>query len=799
MNNYYSKITMRTWVLLPLLLLTSYLAKASQAEPNILDLSSQAQIADVEDNDYSFSHFLKIQDELPFRALTGSNEDLGFTNHHYWLKFPISNPTDRYKDYYFETARPLTDKVDLYLVGKNGKIEKRVSGDQIPFDERDFADHKSIFHLELPPNAELQAYLHLASDGEVISIPLKLYDTESFIQNASTEQVFYGLFYGMLIFASIFYLFFFISLKERTFMYYGLYVLFIGLLQFSLDGFLFQYLLPSGGWVNSRAVISLALIANFFLIKYAEHFLELKSNLKVVSKIFNVIIALQALTLVGLSISPLALQLSYPMANALGLISILLILGSVFALSGKNVKVDPFFSLGITFFVAGFVVFILNNFGILPTNFITTNSTKFGTGLEVIFLSISMINRIRNLRREKEEIQNTALQHLQDMNDLKSYFMSNMSHELRTPLNAIMGVSDFMIRESTDKKVIENFEVVKYASVGLLSCVNDILDFNKIEKGELKLSREDFAPVDVANDIIKSIVSQAKNKGLNFEYNVDEKAPDIIIGDSERLTQILNNVLNNAIKFTSKGSVRFDMDYIPIDKENGQLKFTVTDTGVGIDKVKQKSVFRSFTQVESDDKRNYGGLGLGLSLVKELVNLHQGTIEIESEPNQGTQCTIFLPYEVKTAPKSSVSLPDSPYDLKNARVLVVEDNPINQMIIKKLLSCWSNTIVDVVNDGKQALEILKSSDFDIILMDLQMPVMDGYEATTNIRNGVVGNDLKTIPIIAVTADTMESTKSRVMDIGMNDYLSKPINQDALYRKITQQLEQSKLSAELKIA
>lgn len=780
-------------------MLVSVLASAKSLESQIIDLSSKGQIADVNDNDYTFPEFLKIQDNLPFRNLSRSNEDLGFTNHNYWLRFPISNPTDRYKDYYFETARPLTDVVELFLVDKNGNVEKRISGDQIPFEERDFGDHKSIFHLELPPHADLQAYLHLASDGEVISIPLKLYSTESFIQNASKEQVFYGLFYGILIFASIFYLFFFVSLEERTFLYYGLYVLFIGLLQFALDGFLFQFILPSGGWLNSRAVIILALVANFFLIKYAEHFLELQSKLKAVSIIFKVNIVLLALTLLGLSISPLGLQLSYPLANAIGLVTILLILGSVIVLRKRNVKVDPFFSLGILFFVSGFVAFILNNFGVLPTNFITTNATKFGTGLEVIFLSLSMINRIRNLRLEKEKIQNQALQHLQEMNELKTYFMSNMSHELRTPLNAIMGVSDFMIKESTDKKVIENFEVVKYASVGLLSCVNDILDFNKIEKGELKLTKDEFNPTIVISEVLNSIANQAENKGLKFNSKLDDNTPDLIFGDSERLVQILNNILSNAIKFTSKGSVEFSMDYISIGEKNGQLKFIITDTGVGIDKAKQQSIFRSFTQVEVDDQRSYGGLGLGLSIVRELVNLHQGTIEIESEINRGTKCTIHLPFEVKATPKSSISLGDTPYDLHNARVLIVEDNPINQMIIKKLLNSWKNTNVEVVNDGKQALEILQETDFDIILMDLQMPVMDGYETTANIRNGKVGNDLKAIPIIAVTADTMESTKTKVVETGMNDYLSKPINQEVLYRKITMQLEKSKFAENLKIA
>ncbi len=779
--------------------LISFIVSASPESSSIVDLSTQAEIVDVKDHNYSFSGFIKAQDTLSFRALANSNEDLGFTNNNYWLRFPISNPTDRYQDYYFETARPITDIVELYLVDQNGDVEKRVSGDQIPFEERDFQDRKSIFHIEIAPRSTLQAYLHLASDGEVISIPLKLYDSEAFIKTTSKDQIFFGLFYGILIFASICYLFFFISLKERTFLYYGLYVLFIGLLQFSLDGFVFQYILSSSNWLNSRAVIMLALIANFFLLKYAEHFLNLKSNLRLVSKAFTVIVILLALTFLGLCLSTVGLQLSYPLANALGLVSILLILASVITLRTKKIKVDPFFSLGMTFFVAGFVVFIMNNFGLIPTNFITANSTKVGTGLEVIFLSLSMINRIRNLRREKEHVQNLALQHLQEMNDLKSYFMSNMSHELRTPINAIMGVSEFMIKESKDKTVVENFEVVKYASVGLLTCVNDILDFNKIEKGELKLTREEFTPGHIVDDLIKNIGSQAKKKGLSFEYNIDPKTPGLVMGDGERLLQILNNVLNNAIKFTSEGLVTFKMDYIPLDKKNGQLKFTITDTGVGIEKQKLQSVFRSFTQVESDDKRNYGGLGLGLSIVKELVHLHSGTIEIDSEPNRGTQCTIFIPYEVKQSENPTISVHQSEYDLHNSRVLVVEDNPVNQMIIKKILTSWNNTVVEVVNDGKQALDLLKNQSFDIILMDLQMPVMDGYEATVNIRNGMVGNDLKSIPIIAVTADTMESTKSRVIDTGMNDYLSKPVNQELLYKKINHHLDQSKPSENLKIA
>lgn len=749
------------------------------------DLYQSAQIANVGKEHLSFSEFQSIQHELSFRDLKRQNEDLGFTSDFYWLKFPVSNTENQYKEVFFETARPITDLVELYLVNDQNEVQKLVSGDLLPFDQRNFKHRKSIFRLNLPPKTTYTAYLHLGSDGEVISLPLKLYTTADFVEATYREQVFYGLFYGILFLATVSYLFFFISLKEKTFLYYGFYTLFIGLLQFALDGFFFQYITSGGGWLNSRALISMALIANIFLGKYAEHFLHYKSNFKILPIIFRGIYLLLALFLVGIMFSDKILEISYPVANGLGLLTILMILGSVISLRFRGKKVDTFFTLGITFLVIGFVVFILNNFGVIPSNFVTANSTKIGTGLEIIFLSLSMINRIRNLRMEKEAMQNKALDHLREMNELKSHFMSNMSHELRTPLNAIMGVAEYMTHNNKDPKVIENFEVVRNAAVGLLSCVNDVLDFEKIQKGELVLAKEQFRIRQTLNQLIQNFSKQASDKGLSFTYEFEESLPDHAIGDSGRLNQIVNNLLSNAIKFTSTGNVKLEIGYT---EKDSSLIITVKDTGVGIEQVKLESIFNSFSQAQIDDRRQFGGLGLGLSIVKELVSLHEGKIELDSTPQVGTKCKVTLPYKLLRVDSQPEEPLKSDYNLNGARVLIVEDNPINQMIIKKLLGSWENTYLDIANDGKQALDKLAADDFDIILMDLQMPVMDGYEATSQIRGGMVRQDIIHIPIIAVTADTMEKTKSKVISTGMNDYHSKPIDQRVLFEKMVTLLQ-----------
>lgn len=757
----------------------------SNAIPQEFSLHNYTTIADVGQKKLDIQYVIANSNGLNYKKLQTENDDLGFTQNHFWTKTELKNTTDLTLNYYLETARPITDLVELYLIdGVSGKIVKKVSGDTMPYSQRSFDNRKTIFKIEIAPQSSLQLILHLKSDGEVIKIPVMLYSSESFIRMVSNEQLFFGIFYGILMIAAIIYFFFFFALNEKIFLYYSLYVLFVGLLQFALDGFFYKFVTPSAGWFSNHAVLFIAIIAVFLSGKYSELYLKIKTNSKQIYLLFKVAYGLLFFLLFCVIFIPSILLFSYVLVNVLTLVFLILIVYSILHLYYKRKPVDSFFTAGILFLIIGFGIFILYNFGLFPINFFTQNSSKLGTGLEVIFLSLSMSNLIRNLKNEKNELNRIALVRSEEMNDLKSYFLSNISHELRTPLNAIMNLIDSISNEVQDAKIRKNCQIIKYSSHSLLSSVNDILDFSKIEKGELRLENNQFDPVQVLEHVKNNAINIAKDKGLEFQFSKSEAIPDFLIGDRTRLVQVVNNVLNNAIKFTASGFVKFTIASALKPNNRASLILTVSDSGVGISKDKIDRIFDSFSQNNIDNKRKFGGLGLGLYIVKTLVDMQNGTIEMDSKINEGTTCVITIDFDISTEQRK-IEAPAKTIidDLEGKSILVVEDNPINQMVLKMILKKWLNTRAVYVNNGQEALESFKTNHFDIVLMDLQMPVMDGYEATIAIRNGEAGADNSNIPIIAVTADVMETTKLRVKEIGMNDYLSKPIKKEALYEAV----------------
>ncbi|TDE52932.1 hybrid sensor histidine kinase/response regulator [Flavobacterium sp. GT3P67] len=750
-----------------------------------ISLHKYTTITDVGQRNLDIKYVINNYNTLNPKKLETENDDLGFTQSNFWAKTELKNPTDLVLNYYLETARPITDLVELFIVdGVSGEITKKVSGDNMDYSKRSFDNRKTIFKIEITPRSSLKLFLHLKSDGEVIKMPVMLHSSENFIKTISNEQLVFGIFYGILTTVSIIYFFFFFALRTKTFLYYSLYVVFIGLMQFSLDGYFYELITPGGGWFSNHAVLFFAMMAGFLLGKYSEVFLNIKKHNKTIYFLFNVVYFLAFVLILCILFIPAALAISYPLANVLGLLILILIISSVFYLYYKKLAVDSFFTAGILFLILGFGIFILNNFGQVPNSFLTQNSSKLGTGLEIIFLSLSMANLIRNLKNEKNELNRLALVRSEEMNDLKSYFLSNISHELRTPLNAIMNMIDSISVEVTDDKIRKNCQIIKHSSHSLLSSVNDILDFSKIEKKELRLESVQFNPDEILENLKNNAVNRAKDQGLEFQFLKSDAIPNLVIGDVTRLVQVVNNVLNNAIKFTSKGFVKFDVDCKIKENNRASLKLTVSDSGVGIPQEKINSIFDSFSQNSIDNKRKFGGLGLGLYIVKTLVDMQNGSIELDSKVNEGTTCIITLDFDIVPQQEKAEVL-DKPtvYDLEGKSVLVVEDNPINQMVVKMITKKWLNTTVVYANNGQECLDAFKTNHFDIVLMDLQMPVMDGYEATIAIRNGEAGAANASVPIIAVTADVMESTKLRVAEIGMNHYLSKPIKNDTLYRAI----------------
>lgn len=745
-----------------------------------------ASISNVGNASFTIQEFLTIQDTLKFEAITGPNSNLGFTKDNYWLKFTLKNISNRDLSLFFETGRPITDIIELHQVDESGFISSQITGDLLPFNTKPIAHRKMIFQIELEAGKSYDFYVQYQSDGEVINLPLELHSATSLVLASYKYQLVFGIFYGILLLTGAIYLFFYFGIKEKSFLLYFVYVLSVALLHLSLDGYFFQYFTPSAGWLSRNAVLIAAAFSALAFGRYVQVFMKVKNFSPLLEKIYNGL-HISLLILIGaIFFLSAGLEFYYPLVDLLGVILLFLIIATIITAFSRKAAPDAFFSMGLFFFFAGFFIFILNNFRVIPNSFITESASKFGTGLEIIFLSLSMANRIRILKSEKEQMQEIALQRSQESNEIKSFFLSNISHELRTPLNAVIGLSKSIQETTQDPKIKSDLEVIQYSSLGLLSAIDDILDYSNIEKKELKLEERPVEVGKIVQELRTITANKAKDKGLNFIYEEINQLPAFIIGDKARIRQILLNILNNAIKFTQEGDVKLSIQSDSSSNNSVDLTITITDTGVGIEQEKLDRIYESFIQEQIDDKRKFGGFGLGLCIVKALIELYQGTITITSTKGKGTTVVMRINFKVpeKKAAQATSSISGT-YDLQGKHILIVEDNPVNQVVMKAILRKWQNTTFDIANNGIEALEKLQAAHVDLILMDLQMPEMDGYEATVAIRNGEVGSKNQQIPIIAVTADATDKAKEKVKAVGMDDYMTKPVDKDELYSKVQQ--------------
>jgi signal transduction histidine kinase len=384
---------------------------------------------------------------------------------------------------------------------------------------------------------------------------------------------------------------------------------------------------------------------------------------------------------------------------------------------------------------------------------------------------------------ELEQERDLAIQHEQEAKaatEAKSSFLANMSHEIRTPMNGVIGMIELVSRSKLDEEQKDFIATAKRSAKSLLMIINDILDFSKIEAGELTIELVEFDLEQLFTELTHDQQFQANKKGLKLELVKEYVQQGKVVGDPYRITQVLNNLLSNAIKFTESGTIIVKYSLITLD-DHLRLSVVVSDTGIGVSDAMLPYLFDSFSQADSSTTRKFGGTGLGLAITRDLCELMGGDITAQSKLGEGSA----FQFSVKlVSPVATATLQETPcgtQSFANLRVLLVEDNLINQQVMLAILKDLEIN-VDVANDGLEALGMLaplQSATFDLILMDCQMPNLDGYETTRRIRAGDVGEVFRLIPIAALTANAMDSERKKCLDAGMNEYLTKPINTHAL--------------------
>ncbi len=426
----------------------------------------------------------------------------------------------------------------------------------------------------------------------------------------------------------------------------------------------------------------------------------------------------------------------------------------------------------------------------------------FALGLIALLFALGLYFRYRLLQKTKEELESknklieAEKEKAKSSERAKHQFLANMSHEIRTPMNAIKGMTDILLRRKPQKQQLNYLNAIKDSSNSLLVIINDILDLSKIEAGKIDLEEIPFSMKEVIENVQTIMQFKAEEKGLLLKTNIDNGESNQFIGDPTRLHQILLNLVGNAIKFTEKGMVTIQLKTETLADNKMMAKFCVSDTGVGIGEDRLIKIFDSFEQAYTDTSRKFGGTGLGLSISKKLVELQEGQIWVESTKGRGSQFYFDIPYVLQ---KEEIGLESTTKDasntsigsevLKGLRVLLVEDNQFNAIVAQEELEdAIEEAFVEVADNGLIALEKMKSNTYDVVLMDVQMPVMNGYEATKAIRK--LENEKCQIPIIAMTANVLKEEVERCYEAGMDDFIGKPFDTQELLQKIHQLLVNS---------
>ncbi len=729
-----------------------------------------------------------------------------------WLRFEVNNQSNQ-DDWLLEFAFPLINDIRIYTKEDDELKLLYESGSDLPFSEREIEHRHFVFNLDIEPDESKTFYALAVGSGD-LHPPITIWDKDTFIEKTQKEIALLSIFYGIILVMIFYNLFLYFSLRLKSYLYYVIAISCTLLGKLSINGIGFQYMwphLPSWNVISTPFWVALACI---FILIFTRSFLDIDLYIPSYKKLLYLLMPLNMIVIMTLPFSRFV-ALYFMVIAALATFSTVLTVAIISLKRGA--RQARFYIIGWLIFLTGVSITILERAVILPFTIVTEYAGQAALTMEVVLLSLALADKINIMRREKEDAekvaqksQKLALQNLQKADELKDEFLAITSHELRTPLYGMIGIAE-SLRDGISGELSENMKsqlsMIITSGERLTHLVNDILDFSKLKYDSLELQRK---PVYISSvvDIVVAVTNPLlKNKPIQLINEVNDLLPPVWT-DEDRLQQILHNLIDNAIKYTDLGKI-----IISATADEKSLSIKVTDTGRGIPPEQLNLIFQPFQQGEDSLSRKESGVGIGLSITKNLVDLHEGKLEVESKVGEGTTFSVILPIHDAVRHKKKVDevsattetirtfkeqskllqFPSQNNIEKNRpKILIADDEIVNLQVLINHLSLQGYEVYTTLQ-GKEVFPILKENDIDLLILDIMMPGMSGYEVCQKLRKC---HSLMELPILMLTAKNQLQDKMLAFEAGANDYLVKPCDKQELLSRVKTLIRVKTLNEEL---
>jgi signal transduction histidine kinase/DNA-binding NarL/FixJ family response regulator len=747
---------------------------------------------------------------------------LGYTNSAWWGSIEVVNRFAAPQTWLLKMKFASLDRLDFWYRDANAQWVQKSAGDTLPFAGRDLDHHAIIFKFEAIPGQIQTLYVRAESKGSV-QFPITLTSLQDFQESSKVEYFWIGLYYGILVVGALYILLIWMSTRELLYLHYVVFLLAGGLFSFSFQGLAFQYFWPDNPYWANRSIMSFIALACAAGLQFVRSYVTLKRRDAGLDKAFG------GMSLTALVCAVVAIVAPYGflvlLMNLLVVAIVVLVSLAAHKTARRGYRPARFLLAAWSVLVVGILIEIVQRLGVSLPLLLSYHSVQYSSVLAFVVLSFGLGDRINSLLKDYSLVQQDMLnasqikiEALQRADDIKEEFIANVSHELRTPLTGIIGLSEIILEKSAaalDDSARENLNMIRISGQRLANLVNDVIDLSSIKNGHLELQKK---PVDLKNVCIlvnKMCRPLIGNKPIQIAENLPPQ-PVMVLGDEDRLQQILFNLVSNAVKFTQRGWVAVSVDIVDLE-----ARVTVRDTGIGISRDQQSRIFSRFYQVDAAASREEGGTGLGLSISQKLMELHGTQIIVSSSPGEGSTFYFDLPVmteneilaasttiesqsviasgdrlnailesaplgvERRSRRESSELLPGQTEQLpgRRRRILVVDDEFLNVRIVKEHLSGLYE--IESALSGHDALMMLRHDKPDLVILDLMMPIMTGFELCQRIREKYSMDEL---PIIILTAKNRVEDLVKGLSLGANDYISKPFSKEELKVRVGKQLE-----------